>query len=95
MTSANLNDAHVLVEEVAGEVGAGLGSVAAEVNGLLDGGWKGSAAAGFQAGWVEWHSGAVAILDALGRMANLLAATARTYDGRDAVSRVNLDRIDV
>ncbi|MGH3685706.1 MAG: hypothetical protein ACRDRU_12455 [Pseudonocardiaceae bacterium] len=40
------------------------------------------------------HESAYEVLDALGRMAQLLAVTARTYDGTDTVSGLDFSRLD-
>lgn len=93
VTTSELNAAQMYVFDVAGEIRAGLTSLAAEVEELLGGGWKGTAATAFAAGWQDWCTGGYDVLDALGRMAQLLAVTARTYEGADAVSSIDFSRL--
>ncbi|MGH3427288.1 MAG: WXG100 family type VII secretion target [Pseudonocardiaceae bacterium] len=94
VTTSELNAAQVYVCDVAGETRYGLTSLASDVEELLGGGWQGTAATAFAAGWQDWCTGGYEVLDALGRMAQLLAVTARTYDGTDTVSRLDFSRLD-
>jgi WXG100 family type VII secretion target len=94
VTTSELNAAQGYVCDVAGETRAGLASLACDVEELLGGGWKGTAATAFAAGWQDWCTGGYEVLDALGRMAQLLAVTARTYDGTDTVSSLDFSRLD-
>jgi WXG100 family type VII secretion target len=93
VTTAELNAAQVYVSDVADEIRAGLKSLASEVEELLGDGWKGTAAAEFAVGWQDWRTGSDEVLDALGRMAQLLAITARIYDGTDAVSSIDFGQL--
>jgi WXG100 family type VII secretion target len=93
VSTADLNAAQAFVSGLAGEIRTDLGSATTQVESLLDGGWKGTAADGFAAGWQNWHTGALELLDALGRMAALLAVTAREYDGRDAIVSFDFNRL--
>lgn len=63
-----------------------------EVDGLLSGGWTGSAATGFTQGWEQWHIGAVEVLDALKSMGHLLGQTGRDYGLTDDTSAESLQR---
>lgn len=93
VTTSELNAAQAYVSGVASEVRTGLSSLASDVEELLGGGWTGAAATAFAAGWQDWRTGSDDVLDALGRMAQLLAITARTYDGTDAVSSIDFDQL--
>ena len=94
VTTAELNAAQVYVSGVAGEIRRGLDSLAAGVEELLSSGWTGTAAGAFAEGWQDWRTGSHDILDALGRMAQLLAITARTYDGTDTVSSIDFNQLE-
>ncbi|MGA8258332.1 MAG: WXG100 family type VII secretion target [Nocardioides sp.] len=45
-----------------------------EVGHLLDGGWRGRAADGYHAGWLDWQHGSDEVLAALADMADLIEA---------------------
>jgi WXG100 family type VII secretion target len=94
VTTSELNTAQVYVSGVVGEIRSGLTSLASEVEELFSGGWQGTAATAFAAGWQDWRTGSNEVLDALGRMAQLLAITARTYDGTDTVSSIDFSQLD-
>jgi WXG100 family type VII secretion target len=51
-----------------------------EVEALIGGGWQGTAAEGFAAGWEQWHAGAMQVLAALDTMGRLLGRTGQNYD---------------
>jgi ESAT-6 family protein len=94
VTTSELNAAQVYVSGLVGEIRSGLTSLASEVEELLSGGWQGTAATAFAAGWQDWRAGSNEVLDALNRMAQLLALTARTYDGTDTVSSISFSQLD-
>lgn len=94
VTTSELRAAQVSVSDVAGEIRTGLTSLASDVEELLGGGWKGMAATTFAAGWQDWCTGGYDVLDALGRMAQLLAVTAHTYDDTDTVSTIDFSCLD-
>ena len=94
VTTAELNAAQVYVSGVAGEIRSGLSTLASEVEELFGTGWQGTAATAFAAGWQDWRTGSDEVLDALSRMAQLLAITARTYDGTDTVSSINFSQLN-
>lgn len=94
VTPSELNAAQEYVCDVAAETRAGLTSLASDVEQLLGGGWQGTAATALAAGWQDWCTGGYEVLDALGRMAQLLAITARAYDGTDTVSRIDFSQLD-
>jgi WXG100 family type VII secretion target len=94
VTTSELNAAQVSVSDVAGDIRAGLTSLASDVKKLLSGGWRGTAATAFAAGWQNWCTGSYEVTDALGRMAQLLAITSHTYDGTDTVSTLDFSCLD-
>lgn len=94
VTTSELNAAQVYVSDVAEEIRTGLTSLASDVEELLGGGWQGTAATAFAAGWQDWRTGSDDILDALSRMAQLLMVTARTYDGSDTVSSIDFSQLN-
>jgi len=51
VTTSELNAAQVYVSDVAEEIRTGLTSLASDVEELLGGGWQGTAATAFAAGW--------------------------------------------
>jgi uncharacterized protein YukE len=51
VTTSELTAAQVYVSDVAGDIRTGLNSLATDVEGLLGGSWKGTAATVFAAGW--------------------------------------------
>ncbi len=65
-----------------GEVGTGLRaeltSLAARVD-ALQSSWQGAAASAFEGGWLEWESGARAVIGALATMSALLRASGAGY----------------
>ncbi|MGH3852021.1 MAG: WXG100 family type VII secretion target [Pseudonocardiaceae bacterium] len=80
--------------DVAAETRAGRTSLASEVEELLGGGWQGTAATAFAAGWQDWCTGGYEVLDALGRMTQLLAVPARAYDSTDTVSSLDFSQLE-
>jgi WXG100 family type VII secretion target len=94
VTTSELNAAQVYMSDVGGDIRIGLTSLAFDVEELLGGGWKGTAATAFAAGWQDWCTGGYEVPDALGRMAQLLAVTAHTYDDTDTVSTIDFSQLD-
>ncbi|MEP7021733.1 MAG: WXG100 family type VII secretion target [Pseudonocardiales bacterium] len=80
VTTAQLQAASVQLDQIGAEVRSELSRLGTEAGGLLDGGWRGQAAVGFQRGWAQWSAGACEVLDALDAMARLLASTGQGYD---------------
>jgi WXG100 family type VII secretion target len=69
------------VRRVAGLLRQDRDRVAREVDGLLDGGWRGTAASSYAAAWTDWTRAAETVLTGLSAMAELLsAADARLVD---------------
>ena len=60
---------------------------------LLDGGWRGEAATGYQDAWTRWRDGCGDVVRGLGAMAELLAAVERDVQQRDAESQADLDAV--
>jgi WXG100 family type VII secretion target len=65
----------------------------AAVDGLLTGGWRGSAADSFRDCWDAWLVGAHDVIEGLGAMSSLLAATRLDYQQHDDDSQRRLDAI--
>ncbi|MGC5258178.1 WXG100 family type VII secretion target [Gordonia sp. DT218] len=60
-----------------------LGSVGGHVDGLLSGGWRGTAADSFGTGWNECRHGGNRIIDVLETLADALGAGADAYRAQD------------
>jgi uncharacterized protein YukE len=60
-----------------------LRSAGAEVDGLMAGGWTGTAADAYGAGWCELRDGGIQVFEALSDMAELLGVTAEDYSRQD------------
>jgi WXG100 family type VII secretion target len=78
-----LQAASAQLGEIAAQARSDLSRLAAEAQALLEGGWHGQAAFGFQRGWTQWLLGAVEVMDALEAMARLLGATGQGYVGAE------------
>jgi WXG100 family type VII secretion target len=86
VTAAELHASSAQLQQIEAEVRVALGRLGTEVGALLDGGWRGAAAAAFRGGWGQWSAGAVEVLDGLAGMGRLLAATAAGYESAEAES---------
>ncbi|MEP7178296.1 MAG: WXG100 family type VII secretion target [Pseudonocardiales bacterium] len=75
-----LHAAAAQLRQLGSEARSELSRLGGEAGALLDGGWRGQAAAAFERGWAQWSAGASEVLDALEAMARLLAATGSGYD---------------
>jgi WXG100 family type VII secretion target len=78
----HVSDAGRYVQETAQTLINGVRSADAEVAGLMST-WRGAAADAYSAGWDETRQGAVAVLEALGDMAELLGVVATEVDALD------------
>jgi WXG100 family type VII secretion target len=78
-----LQAASAQLSQLGAEARSELSRLGAEAGALLEGGWHGQAAVGFQRGWAQWFAGAAEVLDALESMARLLGATGSGYDTAD------------
>jgi WXG100 family type VII secretion target len=67
--------------------------LSAAARGLLDGGWEGSAAAAFRAGWAHWLTGISSMIAALEAMAVSLGHAGAGYTQTDGAVRVSLARL--
>ncbi|WP_345520441.1 WXG100 family type VII secretion target [Nocardioides conyzicola] len=67
--------------------------VAHQVDTLLDGGWRGTAAASYAEGWSQWCTGAERVLDGLVTMGRLLDAVHLDLTERDLGAQAGLDRL--
>ncbi|WP_395692214.1 WXG100 family type VII secretion target [Nocardioides sp.] len=65
---------------------------ARSVDALL-GSWSGTVATSYAEGWDAWRSGADRVLDGLGRMSRLLAATDQDLAATDTASEADLGRL--
>lgn len=79
-----------MLGQIGEELRTEMGVLQREMDALLSGGWRGSAATGFGHGWELWLQGANDLLDALQTMGRLLGETGRDYhhtdtSGADAV----------
>lgn len=92
VTPVELQVCGSLLADLSREVHDQMRTLKTEVDGLLNGGWTGSAANGFAEGWEQWHAGAVEVLDALKSMGHLLGATGRDYGLTDGTSADTLNR---
>jgi WXG100 family type VII secretion target len=63
------------------------------VDGLLTGGWQGSAADSFRDCWDAWLVGARDVIEGLDAMSSLLVATRLDYQQPDDTSHCRLDAI--
>jgi WXG100 family type VII secretion target len=63
-----------------------------EADAVLSGGWSGAAAAAFDRSWCEWDAAARLVVDALDRLAELLAASGDAYGACDGRSSDELIR---
>ena len=79
---AELDDAATEVDAVLTALTKGTRTSTTAVDDLLAGGWSGIAADAFRLGWADWHTGAVAVTAALGRIHDAIERTAAAY--RDA-----------
>ncbi|WP_454200054.1 WXG100 family type VII secretion target [Nocardia sp. Marseille-Q1738] len=79
---AEVTDAGRFVQLTADSLVAGLRSLDVDINALLES-WKGSSADAYRAGWEETKQGAVAVLDSLSTMAELLGVTSRVLQDQD------------
>ncbi|MFI5777126.1 WXG100 family type VII secretion target [Nocardia sp. NPDC051570] len=62
---------------------ASLTNAGRDVESLTKGGWTGSAADSFAAGWSECRDGGQKIIDALATLASTLGVTAESYGAHD------------
>jgi WXG100 family type VII secretion target len=83
VTAVELQVCGMRLAQLGGEVRNRLEQIGQEVDGLLGSGWRGRASAGFGDGWRQWRSGADEVIDGLSRMAELLSAAGRDYDGAE------------
>ena len=86
-----IHDTAVSLGGVGEDLRAGLGSLAAEVDALVEDVWRGAAASAVARAWVDWECGARNAVGALEIMSNLLRASGAAYDqgegaAQDAVS---------
>jgi WXG100 family type VII secretion target len=65
----------------------------AAVDGLLTGGWRGSAADSFRECWDAWLLGVHDVIEGLDAMSSLLLATRLDYQQQDDDSQLHLDSI--
>lgn len=86
VTAAELGQTAAVLSELSSEIQSAVGSLHAEVEGVLGSGWRGGAARGFAAGWQQWRQGAEDVLAGLAGMAQLLDATGTGYGGAEADS---------
>ncbi len=82
VTASELRAAQGFLSDTAGDLSREINVVADDVSDLLTS-WTGGAATAFGKGWQQWHTGIDEVLDGLGRMATLLAASADTYQHTD------------
>ncbi len=71
---------------VADELRTGLGSLDAEVSGLLGRGWSGEAAAAFDGVWRYWHAGSQLVVEGLMTMSALVQDALGQYEDTDAAA---------
>lgn len=67
--------------------------VARQVETLLDGGWRGTAASAYAEGWDVWRSGAQQVLDGLVAMGRLLDAADARFVGSDDTAEASVARL--
>ncbi|MFI1459255.1 WXG100 family type VII secretion target [Nocardia carnea] len=79
---AEVVDAGQYVQQTADTLVNALHSLDTDIDGLL-GVWKGLSASSYQAGWQETKQGAVNVLEALAKIADLLGVNSRTYVEQD------------
>ncbi|MFI5783731.1 WXG100 family type VII secretion target [Nocardia sp. NPDC051570] len=79
---AAVQDAGRFVQATAEALVSGIHSADREIQGLM-GTWRGQAASAYMAGWEETRKGALEVLEALDRMAELLGVTAVTFTDTD------------
>jgi WXG100 family type VII secretion target len=70
-----------------------LSRIAAEVESLLTGGWKGPAADAFRECWDDWVAGSRDVIEGLSAISSLLDATRLAYVEGDAASTSGLDAV--
>ncbi|MFI5716494.1 WXG100 family type VII secretion target [Nocardia sp. NPDC051750] len=75
-------DAGQFVQQTANALVNALHSLDTDIDGLLEV-WKGVSATSYQSGWQETKQGAVAVLEALSTIAELLGVNSRTYVEQD------------
>jgi WXG100 family type VII secretion target len=80
---------------VAQELGAGLGSLDAEVSDPLGGSWTGHASSAYDAAWREWHEGASKVLQGLTTLSALLDEAAGHYSRVDEVGASSINESGV
>lgn len=71
---------------IADERTDGLGRLVSEANAVVDGSWRGQAAAAFDREWDEFHDAAKAIVDDADTIADLVAYSAKIYGQQDDTS---------
>jgi WXG100 family type VII secretion target len=64
-----------------------------EADAVLSGPWTGAAAAAFDRSWSEWDIAARAVVDALERLSELLAASGDAYWACDGLASDELARV--
>jgi ESAT-6 family protein len=89
---AAIQQAVAAATSIAAELGDDLVRLRREADAVLTGSWSGAAATAFDRSWSTWDAGARAVVDALGRLTDLLAATGTAYGARDASSSELLAR---
>jgi WXG100 family type VII secretion target len=72
-----------MLGQIGNDLHTEMGVLQREMDALLTGGWRGSAATGFAEGWELWQQGAKDVLDALQAMGRLLGETGQDYQRTD------------
>lgn len=85
-----LIDAAVTTSRVSDELTRAQARLGSRAKALVASGWTGPAARGFDEAMREWDTGATEVLDALGRMGELLAQANRRFTQSDDRGRAML-----
>ncbi|WP_225727126.1 MULTISPECIES: WXG100 family type VII secretion target [unclassified Nocardia] len=91
---AEVADAGRYVQLTAQELVAGLRSIDAEVNKLLEN-WTGNSATSYRSGWEETRKGAETVLEALATLAELLGVVADTHTDLDTQRAAGTSSLDL
>ena len=93
VTVPTVEQTSVATRTASAELGAELARLRRDVDAVLTGQWRGVAATAFDRAWGEWHAGARDVVDALDRLAELLAEAGRAYAWSDDSGASALQRL--
>lgn len=83
VTVPGVERASIATRSAGAELGAELARLRRDVDAVLSGQWQGAAATAFDRSWGDWHAGAAEVVRALEELADLLADSARGYQGSE------------